>query len=92
LGIAVPAIAAYVCGGPEGKRARDLVPAARQAPEPARRTVGVNSFSEEASAALAAYPLLLDKNTPLRNWSREAMFGAETRAEWREPDRVALPF
>ena len=41
---------------------------------------------------LAAYPLLLDKNTPLRHWSREAMFGAEARAEWREPDRVALPF
>jgi hypothetical protein len=43
-------------------------------------------------AFLAAYPLLLDKNTPLRHWSRDAMFGAEARAEWREPDLVALPF
>jgi hypothetical protein len=41
---------------------------------------------------LAAYPLLLDKNTPLRHWSRDAMFGAEARAGWRKPDLVALPF
>jgi hypothetical protein len=41
---------------------------------------------------LAAYPLLLDKNTPLRHWSRETMFGAEARAAWQEPDLVALPF
>jgi hypothetical protein len=41
---------------------------------------------------LAAYPLLLDKNTPLRHWSRGAMFGAEARAAWRDPDLVALPF
>lgn len=41
---------------------------------------------------LAAYPLLLDKNTPLRHWSRETMFGAEARAAWRAPDLVALPF
>ena len=41
---------------------------------------------------LAAYPLLLDKNTPLRHWSREAMFAPEARAAWRDPDLVALPF
>ena len=41
---------------------------------------------------LAANPLLLDKNAPLRHWSREAMFGSEARAAWREPDLVALPF
>jgi hypothetical protein len=41
---------------------------------------------------LAAYPPLLDKNAPMRHWSREAMFGAEARAAWREPDLVALPF
>ena len=41
---------------------------------------------------LAAYPLLLDKNTPLRHWSREAMFGPSARAAWQEPDLVALPF
>jgi hypothetical protein len=47
---------------------------------------------EEFDEFLTAYPLLLDKNTPLRHWSREAMFGADARAEWREPDLVALPF
>jgi hypothetical protein len=47
---------------------------------------------EDFDAFLAAYPLLLDKNTPLRHWSRDAMFGAEAREEWREPDLVALPF
>jgi hypothetical protein len=41
---------------------------------------------------LAAYPLVLDKNTPFRHWSRDAMFGAEARAAWREPDLVPLPF
>ncbi len=41
---------------------------------------------------LAAYPLLLDKNTPLRHWSREALFGAVARGAWWEPDQVALPF
>jgi hypothetical protein len=41
---------------------------------------------------LTAYPLLLDKNAPLRHWSREAMFAPEARAAWREPDMVALPF
>jgi hypothetical protein len=41
---------------------------------------------------LAAYPLLLDKNIPLRHWSREAMFAPEARAAWQEPDLVALPF
>ena len=32
---------------PRRKRARDLAPVARQAPEPAKRTGGVNSFSED---------------------------------------------
>jgi hypothetical protein len=41
---------------------------------------------------LAAYPLLLDKSTPLRHWSRDVMFGAEARAGWRQPDLAALPF
>jgi len=41
---------------------------------------------------LAAYPLLLDKNIPLRHWSHEALFGAVARATWQEPDQVALPF
>ena len=41
---------------------------------------------------LVAFPLLLDKNTPLRHWSREAMFAPDARAAWRDPDIVALPF
>jgi N-formylglutamate deformylase len=41
---------------------------------------------------LAAYPLLLDKNTPMRHWSQEAMFAPDARVAWREPDLVALPF
>ena len=41
---------------------------------------------------LAAYPPLLDKSTPLRHWSREAMFAPDARAAWRDPDLVALPF
>ena len=49
---------------------------------------GILDFDE----FLAAYPLLLDKNTPLRHWSREAMFAPDARAAWRNPDLVALPF
>ena len=41
---------------------------------------------------LAAHPLVLDKNTPLRHWSREAMFAPDARAAWRDPDLVALHF
>jgi hypothetical protein len=49
---------------------------------------GIVDFDE----FLAAYPLLLDKNAPLRHWSREAMFTPDARAAWRDPDLVALPF
>lgn len=41
---------------------------------------------------VAAYPLLLDSGLPLRHWSREALFSAEARRTWQEPDLVALPF
>jgi hypothetical protein len=54
-------------------------------------TSGIQRFAQHHSH-LATYPLLLDKNTPLRHWSRDAMFSPDTRAEWREPDRVGLPF
>jgi hypothetical protein len=47
---------------------------------------------EDFDGFLAVHPLLLDKNTPLRHWSREAMFGSEARAVWKDPDLVALPF
>jgi hypothetical protein len=47
---------------------------------------------EDFDDFLATYQLLLDKNTPLHHWSRDAMFGPDARAEWREPDLVGLPF
>jgi hypothetical protein len=40
---------------------------------------------------LAAFPQLLDKDLPYRHWRRETMAGATARAEWVEPDLVALP-
>jgi N-formylglutamate deformylase len=47
---------------------------------------------EDFETFLVEYPLLLDKNAPLRHWSREAMFAPDARAAWRDPDVVALPF
>ena len=41
MGIAVPPVEAYGYARPRRERARDLAPAARQAPEPAKRTGGV---------------------------------------------------
>ena len=46
-GIAVLFQRIYRCERPRRERARDLASAARQAPEPAKRTGGVNSFSGE---------------------------------------------
>jgi hypothetical protein len=40
----------------------------------------------------AFFGLTVANNTPLRHWSREAMFGPEARAAWQDPDLVALPF
>ena len=42
--------------------------------------------------AIAAAPLLADKNTVLRHWSRTALFGPDARARWVEPDLRPLPF
>jgi hypothetical protein len=47
---------------------------------------------EDFDIFLAAYPMLLDASLPFRHWRRKAMFTAEARAEWREPDLVPLPF
>lgn len=41
---------------------------------------------------LRLHPLLLDKELPLRHWSREALFGDAARANWVEPDLAPLPF
>jgi hypothetical protein len=51
-------------------------------------TAGIRRFAQHNSHG----PLYHDKNTPLRHWSREAMFGPEARAAWQDPDLVALPF
>jgi hypothetical protein len=46
----------------------------------------------DLDALLAAHPLLLDPRTPLRHWSRDALFAPDARAAWRPPDVLALPF
>ncbi len=45
----------------------------------------------EFGAFLAAFPLLLDAGLPYRHWRRETMGSAEARAQWVEPDVLALP-
>jgi hypothetical protein len=42
--------------------------------------------------AIALAPLLADKNTVLRHWSRKMLFGPEARERWVEPDLAPLPF
>ena len=41
-------------------------------------------------AAIERVPMLLDKNLPLRHWSRTAMFGPDARVRWVEPDLLPL--
>jgi hypothetical protein len=40
----------------------------------------------------AFFGLTVANSTPLRHWSRKAMFAPEARAAWQDPDLVALPF
>ena len=47
---------------------------------------------ESVDDAIAAVPILGDKNTVLRHWSRTALFGPEARAGWVEPDLAPLSF
>ena len=42
-------------------------------------------------AFLAAFPHLLDKTLPYRHWRPETMSTATARAQWVEPDLLALP-
>lgn len=42
-------------------------------------------------AFLEAFPLLLDAGLPYRHWRRETMGSTEARAQWVEPDVLALP-
>jgi hypothetical protein len=43
------------------------------------------------AAFLGTYPQLLDKDLPYQHWQRETMASAAARAEWVEPDLLALP-
>ena len=40
---------------------------------------------------LEAFPQLLDKDLPYRHWRRETMRSGTARAQWVEPDLLALP-
>jgi hypothetical protein len=43
-------------------------------------------------SAMSDFPLLLEKETPLRHWRRETLFSEPARAGWTEPDLLPLPF
>ena len=51
-----------------------------------REATGVTAIDE----AIERVPMMLDKNLPLRHWSRTAMFGPEARVRWVEPDLLPL--
>ena len=40
--------------------------------------------------AIAKAPFLIDKNLPLKHWSRTVMFGPEACVKWVEPDVLPL--
>jgi hypothetical protein len=48
--------------------------------------------ADDFDQLLADHPMLLDRGLPLRHWSREALFSAGARADWRAPDVLPLPF
>lgn len=50
------------------------------------------SGASDFDALLERVPHLLDKQLPFRHWSREALFSADARVEWVDPDLVPLPF
>lgn len=45
----------------------------------------------EFETFLATFPQLLDKDLPYRHWRRDTMAGPAARAQWVEPDLLALP-
>jgi hypothetical protein len=53
--------------------------------------VALHPEISEFDAFLAAFPHLLDKDLPYRHWRRETMAGDRARAQWVEPDLLALP-
>ena len=51
-----------------------------------REATGAATIDE----AIQRVPALVDKNLPLRHWSRTAMFGPDARVRWVEPDLAPL--
>lgn len=49
--------------------------------------VRAQGASGELADVLIAFPVLADKELPLRYYSRERLFSDEARAGWVEPDR-----
>lgn len=45
----------------------------------------------DVDAAVKSFPHLLDKDLPLRHWSRAEMWSGHARREWTEPDLLPLP-
>ena len=50
------------------------------------------SHAGSVDDAIAAVPMLADKNIVLRHWTRTALFGPEARARWVEPDLMPIAF
>lgn len=49
------------------------------------RTIGFQEL-------LQRFPLLLDKQLPLKHWTQSVLMGSEARQHWVQPDLQALPF
>jgi len=47
---------------------------------------------DDFDAFLEAFPVLLDRQLPLRHWSRPVLFTPEARARWEAPNIRPLPF
>jgi hypothetical protein len=53
--------------------------------------VSVRPELDDFDRFLAAFPLLLDKTLADRHWTNAALWSADARAAWREPDLRPLP-
>ena len=51
-----------------------------------------HASEETFDATLERHPMLLQKDLPLRNWTRETLYGDAAREAWIEPDMTPLPF
>jgi hypothetical protein len=53
--------------------------------------IGARPDISAFSRFLEVYPQVLDKDLPYRHWRHETMQSAVARAQWVEPDTLALP-